>query len=79
MPTTYRTRVVKTDDGAYDAQCACGFTSSGWELKKNAQARIDQHDLEHQSGLPMPELHDFRAERGLNPPEVGVVDFPQEG
>lgn len=76
MPTTYKTRVVKADD-AYDGQCACGFTSSGWGLKKHAQARIDEHAAEHDSGEPMRELQDFRAEFGLNPADV-VVGFDDE-
>ena len=74
MPTTYRTRVVKNDD-VYDAQCACGFSSTGWALKKYADARIAEHTAEHESGEPMRELHDFRAEFGLNPDSDNVVGF----
>ena len=72
MATTYKTRVVKDGD-AYHGECACGFTSSGWALKKHAQARIDEHTAEHESGEPMRELQDFRVEVGLTSP---VVDFP---
>lgn len=73
MATTYKTRVVKAGD-TYDAQCECGFTSSAWAVKKHAQARIDEHQAEHETGEPVRELYDFRAEFGLNP-DVDVVDF----
>lgn len=80
--TTYRTRVVPRDgDGtrSYDGQCACGFTSTGWPQKKIAASRIDEHTAEHESGEPMRELVEFRAEVGLNGPVVDVVDFADEG
>lgn len=78
MATTYKTRVVKNGGDSYDAQCACGFTSSGWTLKKHAQERIDAHQAEHESGEAMQELHDFRADRGLNPAAPGVVGFDDD-
>lgn len=77
MATTYRTRVVKNGD-SYDAECACGFTSRGWVLKKHAQERIDAHEAEHESGEATQELHDFRADRGLNPVASGVVGFDDD-
>jgi hypothetical protein len=75
MATTYKTRVLKNDQETYDAECACGFTSSGWALKKHATERIDAHRAEHETGEVMSELHDFRAERGLNPDASGVIGF----
>lgn len=78
MPTTYKTRVTKNNEETYDAECACGFTSTGWALKKHATERIDAHTAEHESGEAMQELHDFRADRGLNPDASGVVGFEDE-
>lgn len=75
MATTYMSRVVKNDDDSYDAQCACGFTSTGWALKKHATARLEEHKAEHETGEAMRELHDFRAELGLNPDASGVIGF----
>jgi hypothetical protein len=34
----------------------CGFTSTGWPTKKAADSRGKQHQTEHETGDPMPEL-----------------------
>lgn len=74
MATTFKTRVVNAGD-SYDGQCACGFASNGWAVKKHAQARIAEHAAEHESGEPMRELRDFEVELGLHPAiEVGFDD-----
>lgn len=47
-----------------DYKCSipgCGWTSTGWESKKVADARGAQHEAEHKTSKPMPELHEFRA------------------
>ena len=55
---------------AYDYECPvgqdgplpCGFVSRGWPTKKAAAERGAQHQAEHDSGEPMPEL----AESGIS-------------
>lgn len=37
----------------------CPFQSIGWPTAAVAAARGAQHDAEHESGQPMPELADF--------------------
>lgn len=47
-----------------DYECReCGFTSTGWDTKKASTARGKQHQAEHESGEPMPELADFEENR----------------
>lgn len=70
----YETRVVAAGD-AYDFECACGFTSTGWAQKKQATARGAEHTAEHETGEPMRELVEFRQELGLNGEPVELVRF----
>lgn len=45
--------------GKYDYECPvdrCGFTSRGWETKKEMQARGTAHNKEHETGEVMPEI-----------------------
>lgn len=37
----------------------CGFASTGWPSAAAAAARGAQHESEHKTGEPMPELADF--------------------
>ena len=49
-------------DETHVYQCpdpGCGFTSEGWPTKKARDARGRQHQAEHDTGEPMPELIDF--------------------
>lgn len=72
----YETRVVPSDaPDAYDFQCACSFTSSGWPTKRLALTRGIEHAVEHDTGEPARELVEFRAEAGLNGPTVELVRF----
>lgn len=58
-----------TDDGrVYDAFChdtalnePC-FRSVGWNLKKQATARLNEHMTEHATGEPARELEAFRRD-----------------
>ena len=56
-------QVAKDEEsGKYNGACTagnCEFTSFGWERRKDAVARMDQHYTEHTSGEPMPELGVF--------------------
>lgn len=68
--------VNKNDQGSWDFVCdeprGCGipggtpFPSTGWPTKKIAEARGAQHKREHQEGVPMPELAEFRREHGID-------------
>ncbi|MCU1590649.1 MAG: hypothetical protein JWP11_1905 [Frankiales bacterium] len=74
----YQTRVVSTGDdpAIHTFECACGFTSEGWPLKKHAVARGAEHSAEHDSGEPARELVDFREDQGvINGPKVDVIGF----
>lgn len=42
----------------------CGFASTDWPTKKLANDRGKQHQTEHETGKPMPELADFRTQEG---------------
>lgn len=43
----------------HDYTCPdCGFTSTGWPTKKAAAERGKQHQTEHETGEPAPELAD---------------------
>lgn len=53
---------VEKDGETYRFTCPCGFESTGWTVKADAAARELQHDLEHETGQPMPELADFTRE-----------------
>lgn len=47
---------------------ACGFESTGWPTKASRDERGKQHQAEHETGAPMPEL----AESGIR----GAVRTP---
>jgi hypothetical protein len=65
--------VKQADDGTFTMACdkdqlgrpledgspvkPCGFTSTAWPTEAGAAERGVQHDEEHASGLPMPQLH----------------------
>lgn len=38
---------------------SCGWTTSGWSTRSQADARLAQHLEEHETGEPMPELIEF--------------------
>lgn len=41
-----------------DYECPdCDFVSRGWPTKKAATERGQQHQAEHETGVPMPELN----------------------
>lgn len=52
-----RAKVVGSDTG-HDVECDCEWKSTGWPSKKQAQERARQHDEEHETQQPMPELKD---------------------
>lgn len=81
MKYEHRIVAVDADDEtrSYTFECACGFTSSGWALKKHATERGVEHLAEHDTGEPGTELVDFRAERDLNGELVTTVRFEDEG
>jgi hypothetical protein len=59
---------VASEEG-YGFECprpGCGFRSDGWRLKKHSVARAKQHDEEHETGEPMPELADFKTHEGID-------------
>lgn len=79
MDLRYETRITPSADGSrYDFACACGFSSTGWPLKKLALERGIEHSAEHASGEPARELVEFRAEHGLNGPKVNTIKFGDE-
>lgn len=42
----------------HDYECpTCPFVSQGWPTKKAATERGKQHQAEHETGIPMPELN----------------------
>lgn len=42
----------------HDYECPdCEFVSTGWPTKKAAGERGQQHQAEHETGEPMPELN----------------------
>lgn len=41
--------VTKNGD-AYDVTCDCGFTSTGWTARKEADTRSAEHRAEHATG-----------------------------
>lgn len=44
----------------HDYSCAmCDFTSIGWPSPEARDERGRQHEAEHKTGKPMPELVDF--------------------
>ena len=57
---------------------ATPFFSAGWLDREHAVARGKQHIAEHESGEPMPELHDFRTERGLTQQSAGQDALPAD-
>lgn len=47
----------------HDYECPqCGFTSTGWPSEAAAARRGDAHQTEHETGIAMPELADFRTQ-----------------
>jgi hypothetical protein len=56
--------VSQSEDGTWGFECQennCEWTSTGWETKKLATTRGDQHKDEHESGEPMQELAEFEG------------------
>ena len=64
------------DATVYDAGCTCGFQTLSWPRKKDAQARIAEHQAEHVSGEPMRELVEVSEEAGLTGPARDVASIP---
>lgn len=60
----------------YDGGCTCGFRTLGWPRKKDAQARINEHRAEHQSGEPVRELVVVNKSVGLTGPIRKAADIP---
>lgn len=53
-------------NNGYGFECGrdgCGFTSTGWPTEAAALERQQQHEDEHDTGSPMPELVDSGLER----------------
>jgi hypothetical protein len=55
----FKTKVVRGKEG-HDFVCSCGFQSTGWASKKQAEDRGLLHAGEHETGEPGPELADIR-------------------
>lgn len=55
-----------------------GFSSVGWADRKHAVDRGKTHIHEHETGEPMPELHEFRVARGLTQASAGQAVTPDD-
>jgi hypothetical protein len=54
-------------DKTYDFECdKCPFKSTGWTKANWRDKRAVQHMEEHETGEPMQELGEFRAENGVD-------------
>ena len=51
------------DDDAHTVLCECGWMSQGWPTQKAAKLRKAEHDKEHETGEPAPELADSEASK----------------
>lgn len=51
------------EDNTFDYECAqCSFKSTGWATEELMKARATQHETEHKTNEPMPELVEFLSE-----------------
>jgi hypothetical protein len=70
----------------YDFRCpvancnpgADPWHSTGWSDRAHAVARGKQHQAFHESGEPMPELHEFRVAQGITQTEAGEAVKPAD-
>lgn len=74
--TATRGRPLEDETVVYDGGCTCGFTTAGWPRKKDAMARIKEHQAEHLSGEPVRELVEANEEVGLTGPIRKAADIP---
>jgi hypothetical protein len=92
---TYPTKVINLPPGKagpfevregfqYAAVCACGFTSTGWPMKKQAESRRKSHEVEHETGEVMPDKAEVEALtpdkfQSAGPRSVSLDDHPLSG
>ncbi|HXH59088.1 hypothetical protein [Iamia sp.] len=70
--------VRKTAGDTYDGACSCGFRSSGWPKRGQAEERIEQHVTEHGTGDAAPELVEHLRATGLSLQTLEPVLFSDE-
>lgn len=73
---TYVLGVRKDEDTeTYEGGCSCGFRTSNWPLKRQAEDRIEGHATEHLTAEPMTELAEYMLAEGISQPSPDASVF----